>query len=45
MNFPYFLSILLSLSLFPRHSPTCAVLKVSQIPIEGKIPVEDITCS
>lgn len=35
-----FLSFHFSLPLFPCYSPTCAVLKVSHIPIEGKTPVE-----
>lgn len=36
----YCLSVPFSLPLFPCYSPTCAVLKVSQIPIEGKASVE-----
>lgn len=37
----YFLSVHFSLPLFPCYSSTCAVLKVPQIPIEGKTSVEN----
>lgn len=37
----YFLSVHFSLPLFPCYSSTCAVLKVSQIPIEGKTSVKN----
>lgn len=41
----YFLSVHFSLPLFACHSPTCAILKVSQIPIEGKTSAEIVKVS